>query len=117
MGNNSTTPVDLSDFDSAPYVKPGITEREVLEIKNNFEKLEPVNGFVRVEKIKEQYQYSDQLFGNREIVDFDEFFSILAAEILYTRNKYKNVEFDNLETDNGCILCGNSTDKRPKFKY
>lgn len=116
MGNNNTTHTDLSEFDSAPYLKPGITEREVIEIKNNFEKLDPVNGYVKVEKIREQYQYSDQLFGDREIVNFDEFFSILAAEILYTRSKYKNVEFDNHETDNGCILCGSSTDKRPKFK-
>ena len=121
MGNSPTT--ELSDFDSTPYIQPGVSENEVRELKYNFERLEPINGLVKVSNIREQYKYSieknnlDSLFGNREYVSFDDFFRVMAAEIMYTRSKYRDVEFDNHETDNGCILCGTSIDKRPKYGH
>lgn len=120
MGTTSSS-TSLSNFDSAPYIQPGISEKEVYEIKNNFEMLEPKNGFVKISKIREQYKYSieknnlDSLFGDRVLIDFNEFFRIMAAEIIYTRSKYIDVEFDNLETANGCILCGTGVDKRKKY--
>ena len=121
MGNSSSDMHDLSQFDSTPYIQPGITEKEVIEIRNNFERLEPKSGFVKVSTIRDQYKYSieknnlDSLFGDREFVDFNEFYRVMATEIRYTRSKYRNVEFENLETENGCILCGSSVDKRPRF--
>lgn len=108
-------------FDPTPYVQPGIREKEVIELHNIFERLEPKDGFVKVSKIQEQYKYSieknnlDSMFGENELVDFDDFFKVMASEIIYTRNKYRDVDFDNHETDNGCILCGTSVERRGKY--
>jgi Ca2+-binding EF-hand superfamily protein len=120
MGNSPSSN-NISDLDPTPYLQPGITEKEVIELHNIFERLEPKDGFVKVSKIKDQYKYSieknnlDSMFGIREYVDFDEFFKVMASEIIYTRSKYRDVEFENHETDNGCILCGTSVERRSKI--
>lgn len=119
MGN-PTSKTSLSDFDSTPYIKQGITENEVIEIKSNFERMGPIHGFVKVDHIKEQYKNTflkdemDRILGEKEYVNFDEFYGIMAAEMVYARSHFKNVEFDNYEAESGCILCGSNVDRRQK---
>ena len=121
MGTSNST--EISDFDPTPYIQPGITDREVIELHNIFDRLEPKLGLVQVLKIRDQYKYSieknnlDSMFGDREFVDFDDFYKVMANEIIYTRTKYRDVEFENHETDNGCILCGTSVERRNKYVH
>lgn len=118
MGNNSST----SNFDSTTYLQPGISEREILEIKNLFENLGPEDGRVKVENIKKRYKDSyrknemDVIFGNKESVTFNDFCHIMVKEIIDTKRKYKNVEFDGEEQTSFFYFCTPPTDLAKKSR-
>ena len=120
MGNTPSYRIP-NNFNSSSFVQPGISEREVVELKNIFDGLEPINGFVEVSKIRALYKNSckrnamDNLFQGFDLISFDEFYSIMAQDMISTRMKYQNVEFDGEEPDANFFYCSYPQDRRTKI--
>jgi hypothetical protein len=111
---------DFDDFEASMYARPGLTEREIFGIKAIFESLDPKEGLVKVQTIKELYKNSydkpliDAQFGSRMYVNFDEFYDVMAKNIVDKKKRFKDIEFDSNEQQASCLLCPYPVD-RPRL--
>lgn len=102
---------ELGDFNVSRYIKPGLTADEVIGIKRIFESLKPNDGVLKVERIQKLYKSSydkpmiDEQFGAKKYVNFEEFYEIMACNILEKKKKFKNIEFDTNEDSVSCLYC------------
>lgn len=66
-------------------------------IKTVFDQQEPEDGLIKSSRLRKLYQDSydkknyDQKIGNKEYLNFDEFFEIMASDILEKKEKYKDI--------------------------
>jgi len=115
MGQNNTTPKDAEVLQYLER-RPELHEREVLEIKNMFDSLKPVDGQVNISSLQSAYQSSTEVetlrtkFGNKTWVNFDEFFDVVSSVILERRKNLKNVDFEANGRNVSCFYCPYPTD-------
>lgn len=106
MGNSNNSSISLSN-----YSKPGLSEAELIEIHTFFNSLEPKDGFVDIEKIKDIYgntedgiKFTDQFKGQQKI-GFDTFLDVCYKDIQEKKKKFKNVEVDVDDPQVSCFYC------------
>mgnify|MGYP006976746770 CR=1 FL=1 len=110
-------------FDIKKYMerRPELHEREVVEIKNIFDSMIPIDGYVDINDIHNHFANTGELnlikekFGTKTRVDFDEFFNVISVVLLERRSKFKNVDYENNSRNVSCFYCPYPTE-RTKFK-
>ena len=114
MGQTSSQPANIDideSFDSANYIKDGVTEKEVRLIRSSFESLDPVNGQVKIDKIIQSFEKSKdrdkilQKLSGRQQVDFDTYFDITKEILRDKKFNMENVEIDTQVRDTSCVCC------------
>jgi hypothetical protein len=84
MGN-STTPRNaavIENFQMQKYLNQGLSQNQILQIKEAFDSYEPVNDYIDIEKMKEVTEHSyikeriAKSIGSKSRLNFDEFFQI-----------------------------------------
>ncbi|KAL4464681.1 hypothetical protein ABPG74_011242 [Tetrahymena malaccensis] len=115
MGNSES---QNSNFQIQPYLRSGLTNEEIIMIKTVFDQQEPENGVIKSSRLRKLYQDSydkknyDQKIGDKQFLNFDEFFEIMASDILEKKEKYKDIQFDSQGQDIGCVFCPTAVDTR-----
>jgi len=110
MGQDNSTP---QNTEVLRYLekRPELHEREVLEIKNMFDSLKPINGVVQLSDLEEAYKGSTEVetlrtkFGSKRWVTFDEFFDVVSSVILERRKSLKDVKCEANARQVSCFYC------------
>ena len=106
-------------FDAKRYTQknPGLTEREVIQIKKIFDSLHPENGYVEVDDLNDLFsnslEYKNQIkqkFGDKLMVDFNDFFDVMGPVMIEKKDRFKDIEFDSNVKNVSCFYCPYSVD-------
>ncbi len=117
MGQSNES--ETSNFNMMEYLarRPELHEREVVEIKNMFDSMVPINGLIDVDDIENYYSNAAELktirgkFGEKKQANFDEFFDVISVVLLERRNKYKNIDFESNSRNVSCFYCPYPSEK------
>ena len=128
MGQSSSSQTD--DFDTREYLRrrPELRDVDVKEIKNMFDTLVPVHGYVDVKDLEIMFtnsfemQMVNEKCGGKTRLNFDEFFDIVSGVMLDRYKKCKNVECEgtgrNVSFSCYCIPEDASRrNKKPRMEY
>lgn len=91
---------------------PNLTENEIGEIYGIFASLDPDDeGLIKSRRVLELYQQTQEYpelkkrFMNYQMVDFDQFLSVLGDGLSKKKSQFANVEFESDIKDVSCFLC------------
>lgn len=117
MGNEQS---NAGNFNSQKYCNKGLTQDEVMGLRNVFEQMDPKvrppplyrqDGVIETATLKRLYRDSYDApalngeIGSRETLNFDQFFEIMSKNMLEKKKQFAgDVEFDEAE-DVQCIFC------------
>ncbi|KAM3147291.1 hypothetical protein pb186bvf_000542 [Paramecium bursaria] len=103
MGNSQNS----QNFNAEQYQRnSGLSMQEVVRIRNVFEQFEPKDGLVQTDAIRRLYRDSydapqlNNQIGERETLNFDQFFEIMRASMIEKKRQYPGVDFDDGANEN-----------------
>ncbi|EGR34537.1 hypothetical protein IMG5_007960 [Ichthyophthirius multifiliis] len=115
MGNQQQ---QENNFKYQNYTRPNLNKDEVIMIKNVFDSLDPETGMIKVSNLRQRYQDSydknkyDQIIGMKQVLNFDEFYDIMANDIIDKKLKYGNIQFDSQGLDTDCLFCPTTNNQK-----
>ena len=113
MGNSNSpsTPLADSSFPMQRYLNRGLSQNDILKVKEAFDSFDPHNGYIEVLKVKNNALNSqdkeaiDSLIGFKRQINFEEFFEMSSVMIREKKRNHPNVEIDSNEVQATCLFC------------
>lgn len=113
MGTSSSaerTSVD-SSFPMQKYLNRGLTQLEIIRVKQAFDCFEPRDGCIDTSAVTKTADNSgdkkqiEKLLRSKKQLNFDEFFELTARVVLEKKKAYPDVEIVCNEVQPHCSLC------------
>lgn len=118
MGNDNSQHVgaDLMNFPMQKYINKGLSQQQIIKIKEAFDSYGPVDGKISVSKLfqtTEQSGSHDKIHTSlqgKDTLNFDEFFQFSKQLIEEQIKRNPSLIIDASEIQASCLFCPYSTD-------